>query len=134
MSREAGYHKLFQTHLWLWGLHARIFSNEIASSKHGGSVVCTQREELPLLVAVCGQSTHLTGAAFQGLGPVFYPIRAEERNLQKLQNELHFFFFSNNDFLLTVHFLELFLKIIKDGCSQEGENVFPLKNFFFKPF
>lgn len=92
MSREAGYHKLFQTHLWLWGLHARIFGNEIASCKHGGSVVCTQREELPLLVAVCRRSTHLTGAAFQGHGPVFYPIRAEERNLWKLQNKLHIFY------------------------------------------
>lgn len=129
MSREAGYHKLFQTHLWLWGLHARIFCNEIASSKHSGDAVSTQREELPFLVAVCRWSTCLAGAAFQDHGHIFYPIRSEERNLRKLQNELHIF--TNNDFLLTVRFLELFLKRIKDGCSQEGENVFPLKNGSF---
>lgn len=132
MSREAGYHKLFQTHLWLWGLHARVFRNEIASSKHSGNAVGTQREELPLLVAVCRLSTRLTGAAFQGHGNAFYPIVAEKRNLRKLQNELHIF--TNNDFLLTVHFLESFLKT-KDRCSQEGENVFPFKKqFLFKPF
>lgn len=129
MSREAGYHKLFQTHLWLWGLHARVFSNEIASSKHSGNAVSTEREELPLLVA---GSTRLAGAAFQGHGHAFYPIRAEKRNLRKLQSELHIF--TNNDFLLTVHFLESFLKT-KDRCSQEGENVFPFKKqFLFKPF